>query len=165
MIDVSLRERIIVMKTAVHWFLLGVFALQATGATWYAHLAECCSCQPPKAATCQCGHCRVAAARGFAWEDFRALRHHSASATKHGQGAPATPPGKPIHHRHDSQTCGVCQLLLNLAATAQIPEPPPAIPPVAFEQPAPSERPIADTFLSTLDARGPPACTLCLSFA
>jgi hypothetical protein len=160
MIDISLRERIIVMKTAVHWFLIGIFALQATGATWYAHLAECSCCEQPKAAACQCGHCCGAAARGFAWEDFRALRRHLASTTKPGQDSRATPPGKPIHPRHDSQTCSVCQLLLNLAATAQIPQPPPAIHPLTLEQPALSERPIADTFLSTLDDRGPPALAL-----
>jgi hypothetical protein len=148
------------MKTVVNWFLIGVFALQATGATWYAHLAECCCCEPQKAAPCQCGHCRCTAARGFAWEDFRTLRRHLASTTKPARAAPATAPGKPIHPRHDSQTCGICQLLLNLAATAEIPQPLPAINQITLEQPAPSERPIADTFLSTLDARGPPAFTL-----
>jgi len=148
------------MKTVLHWFLLGVFTLQATGATWYAHLAECSCCpEPKKAAACQCGHCRCAAAHGFAWQDFRALRHRLASATLHGQDGQATAPGKPVPHRHAPRDCGICQLLLTLAATAEIPQPLPAVHPLTFEQPAASERPIADTFLSTLDARGPPART------
>jgi hypothetical protein len=147
MMNARLDERAAAMKIVVNWFLLGVFTLQATGATWYAHLSECC-CEPEKVATCQCGHCRCAAAHGFAWEDFRTLHRHPASG------------GNPIHHRHDSQTCSICQLLLTLAATTEVPQALPAIHEVTFEQPAPSERPLADTFLSTLDARGPPACTL-----
>jgi hypothetical protein len=176
------------MKTIANWFLLAVFALQATGAVWFAHLGQCCQDQGSvcQKACCQCSLCRDAgAARHVAgpfghvagtlhrgadiWAPFYAF------ASKHnGDGyrfqieaklrsvwtTKSQPVPLPIPHRHDSRTCGICQLLLTLAATPQVPPALPAANLVAFDRPALSDQPAAHTFLSTLDARGPPACTL-----
>ena len=127
--------------------MLAVFAFQATGLSMSAHLA---ACDEPgqEAACCQCGHGHDSDSCGFALGDLRAVGHHPASS------------GKQVPHRHDSQNCGVCQLLLTLAATTDAPLVLPAIDEVTIEPSAPSDRPAVDTLLSTLDARGPPASSL-----
>ena len=135
------------MKSAVSWFLLGIFALQTTGVLTFAHLADCC--EPEKAASCQCGRGQDAGASTSACEGSWAVRPHPAC------------PDKPAPHRHDPQKCSICQFLLMLAAPMGIAPALPAIDQVASERPAPPERPAAATFRSTLDARGPPTCTLC----
>jgi hypothetical protein len=142
----AIKRVISMKKTVAIWLMLGVFTLQTTGALWFAHLAE--YSEPETAATCQCGHCHNADAHAFACGDIRTIRYHPAS------------PGKPVPHRHDPHKCGICQFQLTLAATTHVPPALAAINEVAFEQPAPSDRPTAHTFGSTRDARGPPASTL-----
>jgi hypothetical protein len=134
------------MKTIVNWVVIGVFALQATGVVWFTHLAECC--EPARTAFCPCGHCDDAGDHGLAWGDLAVFQRHPVS------------PAKPTAPRHDPGKCGICQSLVMLSATTEIPPALPAIQAVAFEQPVPSPRLAAHTSLSTLDARGPPVFTL-----
>ena len=141
--DARSDERAIAMKSVMNWFVLGVFALQATGVVWCAHLAECS--EPDRAASCQCGRGHDNGTHAFAWDDLRAAQHHPAA------------PSKPSPQRHDPQKCSICQVLLTLAATTGIPPALPAISEVRSEPLAPSDQPAHDTFLSAVDARGPPA--------
>ena len=134
------------MKSAVSWFLLSIFALQTTGMLTFAHLAECG--EPEKAVSCQCGRGHDAGANTSACEGSWAVRPHPAC------------PANPTPHRHDPQKCSICQFLLTLAAPMGIPPTLPVIDLIASEQPTPSDWPAAGTFRSTLDARGPPTCTL-----
>jgi hypothetical protein len=149
------RNNGITMKTVANWFLVGVFALQATGMVWSAHLDQYCQSQGVARgqACCPCGLCHealrhTAGPYSFAWKGIFAMGH---------QPAPAP---KPTPIRHDPRNCRICQVLLMLWATAQTPATLVAVNEVPFQQPAPCARPAAHTFLSTLDARGPPAAEL-----
>lgn len=139
-------KRFAMLKIAMKWLVLGVFALQATGILLFAHLAECS--EPSDAVCCQCGHIHNVESSGLARANLEDVADHPAA------------PGKHSLPRHDSQQCLTCQLLLTLSAITPILSALPAINQITLEQPVLSDRPIADTFLATLDARGPPAGTL-----
>ena len=134
------------MKSIANWLVLVVFALQASGMVWFAHLGQCSG--PAQEPSCRCGHDHSGALPVFARDIAGSVGHHPASGSK------------PAPHHHDTQQCGVCQLLLTLVATQEIPPALPAVAELAFGQPAAWDQPSAQTFPSTLDARGPPATTL-----
>lgn len=124
------------MKTVLKCLAIAVFALQATGGSWYMHVAACHAPQQ-----CPPGQSHK--------DDEHAL---AGTADEH-----SADPGKGGLPHHDSKNCPTCQLLLTLVATTPIPPSLPAITQATHMQPILSDRPIGDTFLATLDARGPPA--------
>ena len=132
------------MKTVAHWFLVGVFALHMTGGIRFAHLAECAA--PETSVPCQCTYAHHTDGHVLAFSYYWAIQHHRPVC-----------PGVPLGHGHDPQSCSTCQVLLTLATTPEIPAAVPAAEHVTFEKTFTSERPVANTCLSTLEARGPPA--------
>jgi hypothetical protein len=134
------------MKIALKWLVVVVFAFQATGASWFVHLA---SCSKPAAEElcCPCGGgCRHSIE--VAWPQQACGDEHPARPSEPG----------PCHH--DPAKCPTCQVLLTLAATTTVPPALPAIAQATFNQPIPTDHPLADAFPAILDARGPPAHTL-----
>lgn len=140
------------MKTPLKWLVVGIFAFQAIGASWFMHLASCGvpsprpSGQPRDAcvAGCPSGHLlRNVREAGWPRSGF--------------PSDPLTRPAKTDPCRHEGQTCPVCQMFLTLAATMPIPPALPAINPPTHEEPIPSPLPAAEVFLGPSQARGPPA--------
>jgi hypothetical protein len=135
------------MNTVLKWLAVCIFAVQATGGMWYAHLTCCDEADGQDIACC---HDPV---RGLDVDEATGIGNESehSSATD-----------KPSHHHHhDPRTCSICQILLTLSATTSIPPVLPTIAQSARPQAArPPDRPFLNVFLAAIDARGPPACAL-----
>ena len=120
------------MMTDTKWFMVSIFALQATGALWFAHVTTCCETQN-RAACCESASCDECDGVHFA-------------------------PAGPCHHA--SQACDICKTLLTLRVMAVVEPALPAATGVCHLLPPAVNQSLPTGVFSIVDARGPPAIIL-----
>jgi len=128
-----------VMNAAMKMSAFIVFAFQATGASWFAHVTAASDGGPDSA--CSCGRIHAAAWPMGDPQGKGGCDHHR--------------PGPPV--RHDTGHCDLCKALLGLAAVVAVAPACPAIEQARTVNETPSASPALGIAPGSLGSRAPPA--------